>query len=79
VSEIEIIWKGTERHDLNDVVRKDIACLLADGLGHTDDLITHLIEIGDLEEGPLIEVYGHGGKLYAEYVAEPKWVTLKRS
>jgi hypothetical protein len=76
----EIIWKGEARPEFNELVWKEIEDLQADGLGHTDDLITHLIEVsGDLENGPLIEVEGHGGKLYAEYVAEPKWVTLAQS
>lgn len=72
----EIIWKGEARPDLEKLVRKEIADLMSNGLGHTDDLILHLIEIGDIENGPLIEVHGHAGKVHAEYIAEPKWVTL---
>lgn len=72
---IEICWKGAARPELEDRVRQEVGDLLADGLKHTDDLITHLIEIGDIEDGPLIEVHGWGGKVYATYIENPEWVT----
>jgi hypothetical protein len=73
---MEIIWEGTPHPEHDERVSKEICDLLADGLGHVDDLIMHLIEIGDLEDGPLIEVHGHGGKVYAAFIENPKWVTL---
>ena len=73
----DIIWSGEPRPEYEDLVRREMADLEANGLGHIDDLILHLIEVGDLEEGPLIEIHGRGGNIHAEYIAEPKWITLQ--
>lgn len=72
---MDIIWKGKARPEFDDRVRQEIADLQANGLAHTDNLITHLIEIGDIEDGPLIEVHGWAGKVYATYIEKPEWVT----
>lgn len=72
---MQIVWKNGDHPELNALVEKEINELLSYSLGHTDDLITHLIEIGDIEDGPLIEVHGWAGKVYATYIAEPEWIT----
>lgn len=73
---MEIVWTGNNpKPEFDDRVRTEIEGLLADGLGRTDDLITHLIALGDLEDGPLIEAHGRDGKIYATYIEKPIWVT----
>lgn len=72
---MDVVWKGEAHPELDDRVRSEVSDLMANGLGHIDDLITHLIEVGSMEDGPLIEVHGHGGKAYASYVENPDWVT----
>jgi len=76
---MEIVWDGVAHPEYDELVRKEIGALLADGLACTDDLITHLIEIGDIEDGPLIDAHGRGGKVHVIYIEKPKWVTLSQA
>lgn len=73
---IEIVWNGWPHPEHEELIRKELAELNASYGDNADDLIFHLIEIGDLENGPLIEISGQDGKVYAEYIADPKWVTI---
>lgn len=76
MSDFDIVWVGQPHPDLEDKIREDVAELQRDGLRKVDDLITHLVEIGDLETGPLIGLHGNRGKIFAEYIADPKWSTI---
>lgn len=75
---MEIVWKGTPRHDLDKGILNELNLYFEDEGFQPSDIITHTYLITDDFNGPMAHVWGEEGKdvLFAEYHDKAEWVTL---
>jgi hypothetical protein len=77
---IEIIWHGVRPIEVDEVVRKDLACKTLYGLEDPEELIFHTVFLGrSMDNGPTVTVWGDPddpGKFHAEYSHKTEWTTM---